>query len=37
MIGFDNIEDAEQGYLIHYPDDWAGYGGIEEITFEEIR
>ena len=37
MIGFDNVEDAKQGYLIHYPDDWAGYGGIEEITLEEIK
>ena len=37
MIGFDNVEDAKQGYLIHYPDDWAGYGGIEEISFEEIK
>ena len=37
MIGFDNEEDAKQGYLIHYPDDWAGYGGVEEISFEEIK
>ena len=37
MIGFDNIQDAKQGYLIHYPDDWAGYGGIEEITLQDIK
>ena len=37
MIGFDNAEDAKQGYLIHYPEDWTGYGGVEEISFEEIK
>jgi hypothetical protein len=37
MIGFDNMEDAKQAYLIHYPKGWAGYGGVEEISFEEIK
>ena len=37
MIGFDTIEDAKQGYLVHYPDEWVGFGGIEEITLEEIK
>ena len=37
MIGFDTIEDAKQGYLVHYPDEWIGFGGIEEITLEEIK
>ena len=37
MIGFDTIENAKQGYLVHYPDEWIGFGGIEEITLEEIK
>ena len=37
MIGFDTIEDAKQGYLVHYPDGWVGFGGIEEITLEYIK
>jgi len=37
MIGFDTIEDAKQGYLVHYPDEWIGFGGIEEITLEHIK
>ena len=37
MIGFETIEDAKQGYLVHYPDGWVGFGGIEEITLEEIK
>ena len=37
MIGFDTIEDAKQGYLVHYPDGWVGFGGIEEITLEHIK
>ena len=36
MIGFDTIEDAKQGYLVHYPDKWIGFGGIEEITLKEL-
>lgn len=36
MLGFSNIEDAKQGYLVHYPDEWIGFGGIEEITFKEL-
>jgi len=36
MIGFDTIEDAKQGYLVHYPDEWIGFGGIEEITLKEL-
>ena len=37
MIGFDNIRDATEGYLIHYPDNWKGFGGIEEITLQDIK
>jgi hypothetical protein len=36
MIGFDTIEDAKQGYLVHYPDEWIGFGGIEEISLKEL-
>ena len=36
MIGFDTIEDAKQGYLVHYPDGWVGFGGIEEISLKEL-
>jgi hypothetical protein len=24
MLGFDTIEDAKQGYLVHYPEGWVG-------------
>ena len=34
MIGFDTIEDAKQGYLVHYPDEWIGFVGIEEISLK---
>ncbi len=37
MIGFMTMEHAKQGYLTYYPEDWAGYGGVEEITLEEIK
>jgi hypothetical protein len=37
MLGFDTIEDAKQGYLVHYPEGWVGFGGIEEITLEHIK
>jgi len=36
MIGFDTIEDAKQGYLVHYPDGWVGFGDIEEISLKEL-
>ena len=36
MIGFETIEDAKQGYLVHYPDEWIGFGGIEEISLKEL-
>jgi hypothetical protein len=36
MIGFDTIEDAKQGYLVHYPDEWISFGGIEEISLKEL-
>lgn len=36
MIGFDNIFEAKAMYLRHYPDDWAGYGGIEEIRKNDL-
>tara|TARA_B100002019_G_scaffold292460_1_gene315634 strand:- start:2285 stop:2746 length:462 start_codon:yes stop_codon:yes gene_type:complete len=37
MIGFDSIGEAKMAYLLHYPDGWSGYGGIEEISIEEIK
>ena len=36
MLGFSNIEDAKQGYLVHYPDGWVGFGGIEQISFKDL-
>ena len=36
MLGFSTIEDAKQGYLVHYPDGWVGFGGIEEISFKDL-
>lgn len=36
MIGFENIQDALEGYLIHYPKNWQGFGKIEEINFEDL-
>ena len=37
MIGFGNIRDATEGYLRHYPHNWKGFGGIEQIKLEEIK
>lgn len=37
MLGFNTIEQAKQMYLSHFPDDWAGYGGIEEISSYQLR
>ena len=37
MINFESIGDARVGYLKNYPKDWKGFGGIEEITLEEIK
>jgi len=34
MIGFQNIEQAKEGYLVHYPDDWKGFGGIKEFDLQ---
>ena len=36
MVAFKDEEHAKRGYLIHYPDNWEGYGGIEEISFMEL-
>ena len=36
MIGFNTIEDAKQGYLVHYPEGWVGFGDIEEISLKEL-
>lgn len=37
MLGFNTIEQAKQMYLSHFTDDWAGYGGIEEISSCQLR
>jgi len=37
MLNFESIDDALAGYLKNYPEDWKGFGGIEEITLEEIK
>ena len=37
MLNFESIDDALAGYLKNYPKDWKGFGGIEEITLEEIK
>ena len=36
MLGFKDKERAKRAYLMHYPDNWEGYGGIEEISFMEL-
>ena len=37
MLNFESIGDARVGYLKNYPKDWKGFGGIEEITLEDIK
>jgi hypothetical protein len=37
MLNFESIGDARTGYLKNYPKDWKGFGGIEEITLEDIK
>ena len=37
MLGFNNIRDAAEAYLAHYPDNWKVFGGIEEITLKELE
>lgn len=37
MLNFESIDDARLGYLKNYPKNWAGFGGIEKITLEDIK
>ena len=36
MVAFKDEEHAKRAYLMHYPDNWEGYGEIEEISFMEL-
>ena len=37
MLNFESIGDARVGYLKNHPKDWKGFGGIEEITLDDIK
>ena len=36
MIGFDSADEAKKEYLLHYPDNWQGCGGVKEISLKEL-
>jgi len=37
MLGFDSIEEAQQGYLSNYEAGWTGLGSIHELDVEDLR
>jgi hypothetical protein len=36
MIGFDSVEDAEQGYMDSFSDGWKGFGSIHPIAMDAL-
>ena len=37
MLGFDSLEDAQNGYLSNYEEGWQGMGTVTEVTMDEFK
>lgn len=37
MLGFDSLEDAQNGYLSNYEEGWQGMGPVTEVTMDEFK
>lgn len=37
MLGFDSLEDAQNGYLSNYEEGWRGMGPVTEVTMDEFK
>ncbi len=37
LLGFPDAASAKTAYLAGYPDDWAGFGGMRELSVEDFR
>ena len=37
MLGFDSLEDAQNGYLSNYEPGWQGMGTVTEVTMDEFK
>lgn len=37
MLGFDSLEDTQNGYLSNYEEGWQGMGTVTEVTMDEFK
>lgn len=37
MLGFDSLEEAQNGYLSNYEEGWQGMGSVTEVTMDEFK
>lgn len=37
MLGFDSLEEAQNGYLSNYEEGWQGMGTVTEVTMDEFK
>ncbi len=37
MLGFDSLEDAQNGYLSNYKEGWKGMGTVTEVTMDKFK
>lgn len=37
MLGFDSLDDAQNGYLSNYEEGWQGMGTVTEVTMDEFK